>query len=414
MAVETYINETNRRDFSMQRRTYSVSTGTWSSPTTVNYTDVIIGAHFKRGEKRPFPTRVVGNDTAYTHTLNTRRFGVIDYRSYTSSGVPGTWVTGTWPGLLTPHRPALPTEYSPSDRARMRIAVTEKFLNTRMELGVELAELPKTMRFVRDSASAIYRTFRSFRRGNWRAVADDLGLIGKDKSRFSDPSLPLARRWLEYKYALSPIMYSVEDACTVLSNGLGNWYFTASSRQGKKGNGDSFELSASNGMKWKRTVHSYGMSCALTFDVSSEGMRTFSQLGLANPLSIAWELVPFSFVADWFVPIGGWLSALGHLSFSSFKSGSITEIYDTEDELLPCRVSTSGGYYDLTPAGAKTSLRDFKCVRTLVTSGVPPMPLPEFGLDSHQMLTSVSLLRTIGDAKLDALARGLRSRRYTE
>jgi hypothetical protein len=32
-------------------------------------------------------------------------------------------------------------------------------------------------------------------------------------------------------------------------------------------------------------------------------------LGLNNPVGIAWELIPFSFVVDWFVPVGKWLTA---------------------------------------------------------------------------------------------------------
>jgi len=34
---------------------------------------------------------------------------------------------------------------------------------------------------------------------------------------------------------------------------------------------------------------------------------------LTNPALVAWELVPFSFVADWFVPIGSWLTAIAPL-----------------------------------------------------------------------------------------------------
>lgn len=37
----------------------------------------------------------------------------------------------------------------------------------------------------------------------------------------------------------------------------------------------------------------------------------YPRLGLKDPLSIAWELVPYSFVADWFIPIGAWLQARG-------------------------------------------------------------------------------------------------------
>lgn len=32
-------------------------------------------------------------------------------------------------------------------------------------------------------------------------------------------------------------------------------------------------------------------------------------LGLTNPELVAWELVPYSFVADWFIPLGDWMAA---------------------------------------------------------------------------------------------------------
>jgi hypothetical protein len=43
-------------------------------------------------------------------------------------------------------------------------------------------------------------------------------------------------------------------------------------------------------------------------------------LGLTNPESIAWELVPFSFVADWFIPIGNYLETRN--TISSITSGT--------------------------------------------------------------------------------------------
>jgi hypothetical protein len=38
-----------------------------------------------------------------------------------------------------------------------------------------------------------------------------------------------------------------------------------------------------------------------------------SRLGFTNPTNVAWELVPFSFVIDWFYPIGNYLSSLDSL-----------------------------------------------------------------------------------------------------
>lgn len=36
-------------------------------------------------------------------------------------------------------------------------------------------------------------------------------------------------------------------------------------------------------------------------------------LGLENPLSVAWEVVPFSFVVDWFIPIGSYLDTVSSM-----------------------------------------------------------------------------------------------------
>jgi hypothetical protein len=39
-------------------------------------------------------------------------------------------------------------------------------------------------------------------------------------------------------------------------------------------------------------------------------LAELQSFGVINPLSIAWEVVPFSFVVDWFIPIGATLEAL--------------------------------------------------------------------------------------------------------
>lgn len=49
------------------------------------------------------------------------------------------------------------------------------------------------------------------------------------------------------------------------------------------------------------------------YRVDNEILRTLSQLSLTNPLEVAWELVPFSFVVDWMLPIGDYLSNMSAL-----------------------------------------------------------------------------------------------------
>lgn len=63
-------------------------------------------------------------------------------------------------------------------------------------------------------------------------------------------------------------------------------------------------------------------TCALTVKKSKrytyimeEELGTARSLGLVDPYSVAWELLPWSFVADWFVPIGTYIGALGVIPF---------------------------------------------------------------------------------------------------
>jgi hypothetical protein len=56
-------------------------------------------------------------------------------------------------------------------------------------------------------------------------------------------------------------------------------------------------------------------------------MRRFA----TSPASLAWELVPFSFVLDWFVDLRGTLQALDKLvGFSPYKVSSFTRSYSYE------------------------------------------------------------------------------------
>jgi len=54
-------------------------------------------------------------------------------------------------------------------------------------------------------------------------------------------------------------------------------------------------------------------------------LHELSQLGITNPASLAWEVTPFSFVADWFFPIGDYLNRLDATLGLSFKGGSASK-----------------------------------------------------------------------------------------
>lgn len=80
--------------------------------------------------------------------------------------------------------------------------------------------------------------------------------------------------------------------------------------------------------------------------ISDPNLALLGDLGLVNPAAIAWDKVPYSFVVNWFIPIGGYLSSftdlVGYDIFSPFvttfvkktASGSIRVYHPDTSELV--------------------------------------------------------------------------------
>lgn len=121
--------------------------------------------------------------------------------------------------------------------------------------------------------------------------------------------------WLEYRYGWMPILYSTQDAVKAFSAEEQKWY---------KGRGyQQFQDTISvthpeeTFSSWKEQwteeleyTHKVRGWAAAEFRTGT-GHRF-----QADPITTAWELVPFSFVVDWFIQVGSYLGAV-----SPFTSG---------------------------------------------------------------------------------------------
>jgi len=57
------------------------------------------------------------------------------------------------------------------------------------------------------------------------------------------------------------------------------------------------------------------------FSVTNTALKAMSETGISNPLLLAWELVPYSFVVDWFLPVGNYLGTLDATLGVTFNQG---------------------------------------------------------------------------------------------
>lgn len=113
------------------------------------------------------------------------------------------------------------------------------------------------------------------------------------------------------------------------------------------------------------------------------------KLGLTNPLLVAWELLPFSFVADWFIPIGDYLEVLDVPMLMQHRGGSHTlrrETYHTKT------------YHPLTSGGGSGSSQVIGFARYPFT-GIPhvSMNLLTFNpkLGAKRVASAAALLRQV-------------------
>jgi hypothetical protein len=137
--------------------------------------------------------------------------------------------------------------------------------------------------------------------------------------------------WLEIQYGWKPALSDVYGAMEALherEKEAGRGLVTV--KAGWKDNDDQrSQLSDS----WSNCVYDFTRVrkiehkayIRLDFEQSNAPPTgTLAQLGITNPLELAWELLPWSFVADWFVPVGDYLSSLDATRGWDFQEGSLS------------------------------------------------------------------------------------------
>lgn len=183
----------------------------------------------------------------------------------------------------------------------------------------------------------VLNAYRAVRQGNMAAAAAHLGVSLRGPRRIRNQSKALANGWLELQYGWLPLLSDIYQTTLAIQ---------AKRRQkaplirvtGSSARDKSRTTSSSDGT----TTTTYAFETKMTakvilyFRLENEDLRFAAQMGLTNPLALAWELVPFSFVLDWLLPVGSYLSNFdatlglrfvkgGYTVFSSMKvSGTQT------------------------------------------------------------------------------------------
>lgn len=112
--------------------------------------------------------------------------------------------------------------------------------------------------------------------------------------------------WLEFHFGIEPIVKDVHDSLKILSTDF------APSRITGKGTSKISQTSSKKEYYTRTAISKHGIiSVKLGAEVRINNPNLFllNKFGIINPVQLAWNLIPFSFVVDWFVNVGDALSS---------------------------------------------------------------------------------------------------------
>lgn len=237
--------------------------------------------------------------------------------------------------------PFISASYNPPsilDDSVVLSLVRERMRAARWQAPVAFIEAAKTEKMIANRVVGLVSAARQLRRGSLSGFLNSLDLPSPTNSRTSrfnrdfgrDARKTAGNTWLEYQYGWLPTLSDAKSAAELLARTVmlernrRSRISVPAGRESRFVVQDSAHFTPYDQASFERvTTHREMKRLTGHYVVDSDVLNTASLLSLTNPLEVAWELIPFSFVADWFVPIGDFLSNMSALQGITFKHYSI-------------------------------------------------------------------------------------------
>lgn len=254
----------------------------------------VIAKNPRQRRKRPTDLLAPGSLTGLAEQKRISHFTgkysyTLDYpdRVTTVSNVSGDTYLAS--GAISP-----PT---PDWQGALRKAVKDQKVN----LAQTLAEYRQTQNLFVSNANTIARAFIAIKRGRPRDAFEHLGVRPR---RLRGTT---ANRWLELQYGWLPLLKDIYGSCEELALAGSRPVRRRVDAKAKAVHEDLYEPYMLGGKHYRATTAK--TNCRVRAYVEGDP-PTSTRLGFTNPAALMWELMPYSFVIDWLIPIGDWLNNL--------------------------------------------------------------------------------------------------------
>lgn len=210
--------------------------------------------------------------------------------------------------------------------------------------------------------------------------------------RFGGLPSAAANAWLVWSFALKPV---ISDAYALVSYSKSLFETKSLKASGSVSISEVIKAGSGVATSTGNVKHKFGV----TFQVANRAAFEASRLGFTNPAGVAWELVPLSFVFDYFFNVGNYLASLE----SSYAAGlSFLGGYSTATSRVSTVTRLTGTASSRTdPSVIMTRTQDLtgvftesRCNRSVLSSFPGPrLPALDLDLASSQLLSLAALLQ---------------------
>lgn len=295
-----------------------------------------------------------------------------------------------------------PTIFNLENLVKMKVLEQLKGMN--INLAQAIAERDQTLKLLATAISRIGRSYSALRHGNFRGAAAALGVgSGRNSPGFTfayarDQQRAIARGWLELQYGWRPLLNDIYGAAQEFEKQLAGTrrqqYVTISRSSKLQDEEVVVRTPFEGGIDTIVFGKNITKKVMVKYKLANPVLTTTAALGLTNPALVAWELVPFSFVVDWMLPIGGYLNALDATLGWTFQDGAITtfEIYTVKAN----RTASARPGYVKYSANIDFNRTETNCLRgSLGAWGVMPvLPAVKDPASVQHVLNALALLST--------------------
>lgn len=292
--------------------------------------------------------------------------------------------------------------------AEAALKLLEAAKGQQWNVPVFIAEGRKTAAMVYGRALHLVNMMVALRKGNFghfvtlfhpSATPPSKRAIGRYQKHYGkDPAAAAANAWLEMRYGWLPFMADVRSAVNTLmdvvdapKNRIGSvrcykkWISTTKSN-------DIYYSQPPFFRQWCTTTTDMLMSAKHKWLFRPNAVDLPARFGLVNPLEVIWELVPFSFVADWFLPIGDYLKSLDAGWRFNHHGGTTGQLKTWTSRTEP---STTTGGWSLVAGGASRTQGTAVFRQPITSVPHPGLALLSFEakLGSTRAISAIALLK---------------------